>query len=189
MKQLFYVLSLFCVTSCGQKSNQEQERITIDSSESMVTQIIDTNVFDIKLTEPDSVESVTILKNYALGYKPWEIVLPEAPDSVLNAMKVVKSSSPDEFEKYLTLIFLKLCKARLKCCYETYKEEVIIVKHGPLVTEFKELTKKYLEKRQFEFSPSRTAYNYVYDNQYLRKFRPINREYNLITELLTLEDF
>ncbi|MEZ4804467.1 MAG: hypothetical protein R2852_02990 [Bacteroidia bacterium] len=137
-----------------------------------------------------SIQNLEILKNFALDYSSRPsigsaFVLPETPDSVLNAVRSLKYTNPKEFEMYLTLIFVKYCRTWFECCRSQLYEPEIHT--NPLIVEYQHMMKDFLRKSHLEFNASRIGYDYVKAHKYLLQFKPINKHYQQIKLLMTLE--
>lgn len=196
MKRLLYIFPIL-VASCGEISNQDQQSAAVDSIETktnLTVQAIDTIGTHEELIELDSLKSLEIFKDFSLAYTPTRkpnsgvAILPEPSDSILNAIKNLKISQPKEFEKYLTLIFVKLYSAHLECCHQSYEIRRqlgggIDKEKDPLIYELNGLTKMYPEKKQIEFVPSHIVYDYIMTHKYLLDFEPIRKHVEIIEQV------
>ena len=198
MKRLLYIFLILFIASCGKTSNTNQESTSIDSSESKpksaVIKSTDTLEAVEKMPELDALKSLEVFKEFALNYNPTRkpnsgvAKLPEPSDSVLRAIKILKTSSPKEFEKYLSLIFVKLYSAHLECCHQSYEIRQqppvgLDKERDPLVCEFNDLTEKFNDNKRIEFISSGIAYDYVYTHKYLMDFEPIKKHIEIIEQV------
>ena len=197
MKRILYIFTIYLIVSCGQTSNTKQESTIVDSSESKsdsIVQTTETITTPEKLPEFGSLKSLEIFKDFALNYSPTRkpnsgvAVLPEPSDSVLGAIEILKTSQPKEFEKYLTLIFVKLYSAHLECCHQSYEirrqpPDGLDKKKDPLVCEFNDLTGKFTDKKRIEFISSHIGYDYVMTHKYLLDFEPIKNHVDIIEQV------
>lgn len=197
MRQI-YIFSILLIASCGQTSNKNQEYRTIDSSElkpeSIVIKSTDTLETVEKSPELDSLKSLETFKEFALNYNPTRkpnsgvAMLPEPTDPVLKAIETLKISQPKEFEKYLTLIFVKLYSAHLECCQQSYEIRKqppggLDKVKDPLAYEFNDLIKKYSYKKPIEFISSSIGFEYVQSHRYLLDFEPIKKHIEIIEQV------
>jgi len=193
MKQMLYILPLLLI-ACGESNNQDKDNSTVDSSEfitKMTKQSTDSiNLID-KEIDLDSLRSLEIFKDFAINYTPTRkpnsgvAILPKTPDSVIQAINILKFSNPKEFEKFLTLIFIKLYSAHLECCHQSYEirrqpPNGLDKERDPLVYEFNNLTKKYPFDKPIEFISSSIGYDYVKSHKYLMDFEPIKKHVDKI---------
>ncbi len=197
MKGLFYIFLIILIASCGQSSNTNQETTTVDSLELKSKSIVkysDTKVTVEKSTELDSLKSLEIFKEFALNYEPTRkpnsgvAMLPKPSASILGAIETLKNSKPREFEKYLTLIFVKLYSAHLECCHQSYEIRRqplggLDREKDPLVFEFVTLSGKFADKKRIEFISSAVVYDYVNSNKFLLDFEPIKERIEIIEQV------
>lgn len=197
MKRLLYIYPLILIASCGQTSNTNQESTIGESAElksNSTVQTTDTTETLEKSLERDSLKSLEIFKEFALNYNPTRkpnsgvAMLPEPTDPVLKAIETLKTSQPKEFEKYLSLIFVKLYSAHLECCHQSY--EVRRQPPGgldrdkdPLVYEFNDLTEQFADNKRVEFISSGIVYDYVKSHKYLLDFEPIKKHVEIIEQI------
>lgn len=198
MKLLLHIFPILLIASCGQTVNENPEAITVDSSELKLESIeiksTDTLATVEKSPELDSLKSLEIFKEFALNYNPTRkpnsgvAMLPETSDPVLKAIETLKTSQPKEFEKYLTLIFVKLYSAHLECCHQSYEirqqppSGLDRVK-DPLVCEFNDLTETFTDNKRIEFISSGIVYDYVTSHKYLLHFEPIKKHIEIIEQV------
>ncbi|MFA7380517.1 MAG: hypothetical protein WC150_08660 [Bacteroidia bacterium] len=153
----------------------------------------DTTNIRSKQSELDSLRSTQIFIDFATNYNPsgtpnsGVATLPETPDSIYQALRFVKRTQPKVFEKYLTLIFVKLYSAHLECCHQSYevrrKSSTINKEHEPLVYEFNTLTKTFPVGKPIEFISSAIGYDYVSSNPHLLDFKPIKKQMKIIEQI------
>lgn len=147
-----------------------------------------------KSPELDSLNGLELFKDFALDFSPTRkpnsgvAMLPETPDTVLRAIRIIKTSQPKEFEKYLTLIFVKLYSAHLECCHQSYEIRRqptggLDKEKDPLVYEFNELTKMFPKDKRIEMISSAIGYEYVKSHKYLLDFEPIERHIEIIEQV------
>ena len=191
MKRLIYILPILLI-ACGQTNNKDKTEYSVDSKETEVqlaTSPVEIKNFNTEIAEPDSVTSLEIFKDFAVNYAPSGIaMLPETSATVLKAISIVKITQPEEFEKYLTLIFVKLYSAHLVCCHQSYEirrqpSNGIDKESNPLVYEFNTLTKMYPKSKSIEFISSGIGYVYVKSNQHLLDFRLIEFHVEIIEQV------
>ena len=188
MKPIIYIL-LLILFGCGQTSNLDKTNPLVDSISSEIKLPIsssDSIIVRNETIDLDSAQSLEILKRFAINYSPSNqpnsgvAILPESSDSVLKAINIVKNSNPKEFEKYLSLIFVKLYSAHLGCCHQSYEVRLqparglIDKDRDPLVYQFNILAKNYPKDKPIAFISSSIGYAYVKSNPYLLEFEPIN---------------
>lgn len=188
MKHLIYIFSIILLTTCGESSNQGLGSTTKEN------QTFDTLKTYKESIDLDSMKSLKIFQDFALNYSPKRkpnsgvAMLPEPSDSILEAIKVIKNLHPQNFEKYLTLIFVKLYSAHLECCNQSYEirrqPPVGLDKlKDPLVYEFNKITKKYSNQKRIEFIPSSIGYDYAISHKQLLGFEPIKKYLKLIEQV------
>jgi hypothetical protein len=146
------------------------------------------------ISESDSLKSIKIFQTFSENFLPTRkpnsrvAMLPEVPDTVLQALRVVKKSHPKEFEKYLTLIFIKLYSAHLECCHQSYEIRKLPLSgnldknRDPLIYEFNILANKYVEGKPIEFISSSIGYDYVKSNPHLLGFDLIKKQVEIIEQ-------
>lgn len=107
--------------ACGQKNNHDKIGSPVNNIETKwTTSISDTVNIKNETNDLGSMKSFEMFRDFAVNYtlkrKPniEPAVLVEAPDSVLEPIRIVNIHQPREFEKYLTLIFVKLFNAHLE---------------------------------------------------------------------------
>ena len=191
MKRLLYIVPI-ALLACEQPDHQDVAYAKTDSTEvvaDMAAPIASTLEMKVKVTNNDSFNSLAIFKDFSENYSPAPILgvakLPDLPNDVLSAMRVVKSSQPEEFEKYLTLIFVKLYSAHLECCHQSYElrkqnPRGIDPDRDPLVYEFNTLSNYFPTDKPVEFIPSSIGFDYVESHPYLLEFEPIKKHIELI---------
>lgn len=195
MKRLLFIFSILLIVSCGHKTSDSSQELAIpESLENKINQTDQIAGTLQALEQPnvlDSVKSIEVFKDFAMDYSPSRkpnvgaAKLPELSDSVLSAMAIIKTSRPEEFEKYLMLIFVKLYSAHLECCHQSYeirRQPTGRLNRGkdPLVYEFNDITKKYKDNEQIEFMPSSIGYEYVMTHRYLLDFQSIKKHVEII---------
>ncbi|MBP6304126.1 MAG: hypothetical protein KBB37_13485 [Bacteroidia bacterium] len=166
---------------------------SIITSPASTSHLSDTNNFKSKQSELDSLKNLHIFIEFAVNYNPSRTpnsgvaTLPDTPDSVYQALRFVKRTQPKVFEKYLTLIFVKLYSAHLECCHQSYevrrKSSTINKEHEPLVYEFNTLTKTFPVGQPIEFISSAIGYDYVSSNPHLLDFKPIKKHMKIIEQM------
>jgi hypothetical protein len=196
MKRLIYIfLILFC--ACGMTSEQDHQKSSIDTNEMKVkvsAQADDAMKISEEVAESESLKSLETFKEFAQNYSPSRkpnsgvAMLPETPDSVLSAIRVVRDSQPKEFEKYITLIFVKLYSAHLECCHQSYEvrkepQSGLDQEKDPLVYEFNNFTKKYPAGMRIEFISSSLVYDYLISHRYLLELESINKHFEIIEQV------
>jgi hypothetical protein len=196
MKRLSYILPLlFC--ACGQVIDHGQQEASIAGGDTLIPLAIhspDTTNSSEDPTGLDSLGNLEVFKSFALNYSPTRkpnvgvAKLPALPDSVLSAMTLMKNTQPKEFEKYLTLIFIKLYSAHLECCqqsYEVRKQPAIgLDSHkDPIVYEFNSLAKMYSARDRVDFISSDIGYDYVKSHKHLLDFEPIKQHVGIIEQI------
>lgn len=140
-------------------------------------------------------ENLKIARNYAERYNPSEKSnngppnLENIKNEVINAFKDLTGTEKVEHERYLTLIFIKLYRAHLQCCHQSYDlrisgESYIDQTQDPLLYEFNLLTNTYKQNEMVPFIPSSISYDYVKTHLYLLEYKKIKIEINKIESLL-----
>ncbi|MDZ7848172.1 MAG: hypothetical protein U5L96_16260 [Owenweeksia sp.] len=192
MKQLLYILFLVHI-ACGEPKNQDKDNSAVDDAEFIKTTKQNTDTVSLidKEINLDTLKNLEVFKDFAVNYTPTRkpnsgvAILPAIPDSVLQAMNTLKLSHPEEFEKYLTLIFIKLYSAHLECCHQSYEVRRqppgrLDKEKDPLVYEFNNLINKYSYDKPIEFISSSISYDYVKSHKYLLDFEPIKKHVDKI---------
>ena len=131
---------------------------------------------------------IDLPKFFAENYKPnnFHNTSPDELPVVSNEIRTAIYQNEVRSEKYLTLIILKLYRAHLECCnqsYELRKGYKLDSLDTPILFEFIKITKIYDLNNPIEFIPSSIAYNLVNKNKELLKYPPIKKEFDLIFEL------
>ena len=180
--------------SCGQASKNGHERsefVSLDNQTGSRASVLDTAIINEAQPKLDTLESLEIFKSFALNYSPknesWA-KLPEPSDTVLRAIDLVKVTYPQEYEKHLILIFLKLYSAHLECCHQSYDVRQhtpigIDPEKDPLVYEFNDLTKYFPVDKPIEFISSHLVHEYVLSNKHLVEFPPIKEHLQIIEQI------
>jgi len=195
MKLLYYIL-LILLFACGKLNNQDEKRLTntIEAEVKMAISGSDTLNTKKEVIEPDSLKSIKIFRTFSENFSPTRkpnsgvATLPETSDTVLQALEVMKKSEPKEFEKYLTLIFIKLYSAHLECCHQSYEIRKLPLSgnldknRDPLIYEFNILANKYVEGKPIEFISSSFGYDYVKSNLHLLGFDLIKKQVEIIEQ-------
>ena len=95
--------------------------------------------------------------------------LPVPSDSIVSAFLFVKDNYPDKFETQLTILLLKLYRAHLECCHQSYEiRQEPSTELSPtrdfLVYEFNLLSHQFPANKRLELITSTIGYNYVKSN-------------------------
>lgn len=108
-----------------------------------------------------------------------------APDSIVSSFLALKTTDHNLFEKYLTLVFIKIYRAHLQCCHQSYELRGKVPKNNKdtLVKEFIEMVKYFPLEKDHEFIPSHIAKKWVNENHKLMKYDLIKNEMNTINEI------
>ncbi len=196
MKQPLLYLIPILLFACGKSNNQDEKRLTNTIGAEVKMAISGSDTLNIKKEEiePDSLKSIQMFRVFSESYSPTRkpnsgvATLPETPDTVLQALEVMKKSEPKEFEKYLTLIFIKLYSAHLECCHQSYEIRKLPLgnldkNREPLIYEFNILANKYIEGNPIEFISSSIGYDYVKSNPHLLGFEPIKKHIEIIEQV------
>lgn len=129
-----------------------------------------------------------ILKTFAENYEPKNKInqppdmLPKVSESIKKAIYEADTAG----EKYLTLIILKLYRAHLECCNQSYElrpDSELNIVSNPILNEFLKITKQYSSTKYIEFIPSSIAYEWTVKHPYLSEYDDINREIAKIKKL------
>lgn len=195
MKRLVYILPIL-LFACELPSNQVNANSSANEGGQLRLLATTSDITEVKkdTVNSDSLKSLEILKTFAEAYSPtrqpnsWIEKLPEAPDSVLRAISIVKASQPKEFERYLTLIFVKLYSAHLECCHQSYEirkqpSRGLDKKRDPLVYEFNTLAKMFPDGKPIELISSDIGYDYIKTHKYLLSFEPIGKQVTIIEQI------
>jgi hypothetical protein len=132
-----------------------------------------------------------LAKKFAEAYSPNLVPntgvaeVPSVPDSVLAAFKALGTINKADEEKYLTLIFLKLYRAHMQCCHQSYELRKKLATNIDSVTdallyEYNLVTKQYSLDEPIEFVPSHIVQSWVDSNKHLLKYNQIRMEYDKI---------
>ena len=140
-------------------------------------------------------DHLKIAREFAESYKPDSIPnnngvanVPKVADSVLIAFKSLAYQNNEAAKKYLTLIFLKLYRAHMQCCHQSYElregsiEKIDSIK-DPLLYVFNDITKLYDHSARIEFVSSAISKNLVDSNQQLLQYDKIKLEYRKIQKV------
>lgn len=138
-------------------------------------------------------DAVRVLKTFAENYKPNNKVneSPAALPIVTEELKSAIYQADSVGEKYLTLILLKLYKAHLECCNQSYElrpDSELDIISNPILDEFLKTTKLYNSKKSIEFIPSSIVYEWIIKHPYLCEYSPINKEMKAIKKLKKIEN-
>jgi hypothetical protein len=137
-------------------------------------------------------DNLKIAKEFAESYLPDSIPkngvdeLKDVPDSVVYAFRNLNDKEAKE--KYLALVYLKLYRAHMQCCHQSYElrtkfSNKIDSTSDPLLFEYNLVTKQYNNRKPIEFVPSSIAKVWVDSNQYLLNYNKIKMEYNKIEKV------
>lgn len=140
-------------------------------------------------------ENLKIVRNFAERYTPsvesnnGVPVFGYIKNEVINAFNELRGTNKVELEKYLTLIFIKLYRAHLQCCHQSYELRIsdkpyIDQTQDPLLYEFNLLTNMYKQNEIIPFISSRMSYDYVKTHSYLLEYNKIKTEIKKIDRLL-----
>ncbi|WP_298515809.1 hypothetical protein [uncultured Kordia sp.] len=180
------------------KTRDHKPQLKINHNETEKKEVIEIIDLVKKGKQPiivDSQKSLADFQKFALNYSPKRkpnlgvAMLPETPDSILNAITILKTSQPEEFEKYLILIFVKLYSAHLECCHQSYemrRESAYGLDRtkDPLIYEFNLLSKKYPNTDEWiEIFSSGDSHSYVMSNKHLLDFPPIKKHIKIIEKV------
>lgn len=133
------------------------------------------------------------LKEFAERYKAENnefnnhLQLPEIDSNLAKIILIECDSMKRDCEKYLTLIILKMYKAHLKCCNQTYEIRNKLSfnrEEQPILYQFLKITGIYDPNIFVEFIPSSISYQWVKNNQELMKYKPIRSEIREIERIL-----
>ncbi len=149
----YLLLFIYFLSSCGQNSieNKKAARtveltsdITIDSNETIHPQ-----------------NNLNIVKQFVEEFLPDTIIqngmrkMNTFPDSVVKAFKALRLNRQKQ-EKYLTLLYLKIYRGHLQCCYQSFelrkKPNIIGIDSiaDPLLFEYNLITKQFNSKSRIE---------------------------------------
>lgn len=140
-------------------------------------------------------KDLIIVRNFAEQYNPsFESnmgvpALGNIKNEVINAIKELRGASKVELEKYLTLIFIKLYRAHLECCHQSFElrlsdKTYIDQNQDPLLYEFNLIIKMFKQNEMIPFISSRISYDYVMSHSYLLEYNKIKSEIKIIDRLL-----
>ncbi len=132
--------------------------------------------------------ALQVAKTFAENYEPEQegvARLRNVPAHVVEAFKDLKESDRSACEKYLALIFIKIYRAHLACCNQSYELRTrfslsIDKDADPLLFEFNSITKTYDAGRPIEFISSDMAYDWIKAHAYLRNDPVIKKEVTII---------
>lgn len=128
--------------------------------------------------------NLQVAKSFAENYEPQKEGV-DVPAHVVEAFTHLKTEDLSACEKYLALIFIKLYRAHLECCNQSYDlrlkfslriDRVV----DPLLFEFNSITKMYDMDKPIEFISSAMAYDWVKAHTYLRNDPAIKKEFAII---------
>jgi hypothetical protein len=139
-------------------------------------------------------DHLKLAKEFAETYSPDPFgktgvtEVPSVPDSVLVAFKALGNIDKAAEEKYLTLIFLKLYRAHMQCCHQSYelrKNSAANIDSisDPLLYEYNLATRQFNPDKRIEFVSSHIAQSWVDSNRYLLKYNQIRMEYDKIKKI------
>ncbi len=139
--------------------------------------------------------NLQVAKCFAENYEPHKdgiAKLVEVPAHVVEAFTHLKAEDRSACEKYLALIFIKLYRAHLECCNQSYELRTRSSKRfdidraaDPLLFEFNSITKMYDMDKPIEFISSAMAYDWVKAHTYLRNDPAIKKEYVVVKKRKT----
>ncbi|HMU45556.1 MAG TPA: hypothetical protein PKC72_04260 [Chitinophagaceae bacterium] len=188
MKSIIYTLLLVLITiqSCTEKKK------------SISTGKIDTQPGSrqIELINHDSAKVLLQkIKYWSESFNPQTslggkiIRVPEVPDSIGKSIKALRQSSNNEFEKYLTLVLLKIYRCHLTCCNQGYELRNRTSAVGidsiadPLLFEFNLVAKTFDNNKPIEFINSAIAFSWVQENKKLLDYNKLKSEYDKIKKI------
>lgn len=189
------ILLFLFILSCGQTKTSDKNKSGSNSPNDSVkrAQVNKIDHSGKKTISIDSSNAKTIIKKFAENYTPIRKPdttairrLPEPSDTVLAAFKHLEHYDKKAYEKYLTLIFVKLYSAHLECCNQSYElrkqppSEGIEASRDPVLYKFNKLTNKYDENSRIEFIPSFIGYDWVQSNPYLLDYEKIKKHVRII---------
>ena len=112
--------------------------------------------------------SLTIIKEFATNYNPKENrMLPTINKSIYNSFRQLKKTDSIEYEKHLTLVFIKLYHSHVECCHQSYElrkqppSTIIKENRDTLLFLFNEMTNQFKAKKPIEFVSSSIAYDWA----------------------------
>lgn len=164
MKYLFLIFSVVLL-GCSQ-SPDKSESVKIVSNDL----IIDTTYVKSLSDTVNKIEfnSLTIIKEFATNYNPKENrMLPTINKRIYNNFRQLKNIDSIEYEKYLTLVFIKLYLSHLECCHQSYElrkqppSAIIKENRDTLLFLFNEMTNQFKAEKPIEFVSSSIAYDWV----------------------------
>ena len=139
---------------------------------------------------------VNYVKTYSENFNPTRepnkgiAILPTLPDSILTSFKVIRTNRTKDYEKYLSLIFIKIYSAHMECCQQGYnlqkqKESFSKTnqKEEPLLFAFNNLTGFFSNNKPVEFINSAYGFNYVKDNPHLLQNQEIKKHFDIILKV------
>ncbi len=184
MKNIILILLLILSLGCElKKENQiiESKRINIIQEE---------KIFKIKDTIKSNSE---IVKEFAESFKPNKESnkgverLNNIPLNVIQSFNELRTSHKSDYEKYLTLIFVKLYSSHLQCCHQSYEIrnsiQTIDTVQDALVYEFGKMTNFFTSDKRIEFLSSGMVENWVNQNPRFLTYELINKEMDTIKKM------
>jgi len=134
------------------------------------------------------VTALQIARTFAEQYEPRTDdveQLKKVPANVIKAFEHLSTSEKAACEKYLSLIFIRIYRAHLECCNQSYELRTwassgIDRTADPLLFIFNGITGKYATDKPIEFISSGMAYDWVNARAYLRNDPAIKKELAIV---------
>lgn len=155
----------------------------------LLTVILLIHIF--KLSAQD--ETLETVRNYAESYSPTSQQssnvpsLHNVPDSIVTAFHNLKTTDRKEYEKQLALIFIKLYRAHIECCNQSYELRNSLPldrRQDPLIYAFILLTNYFQAEKPTEFISSSIAYKWIQENPHITDNASIREQIDVIEKIL-----
>lgn len=134
-------------------------------------------------------------KRFAENYRPISssesgiALLNNIPDSIVYSFKQLRLHGRSEYEKYLTLIFLKIYRTHLQCCHQGFELRNSIKKGNidsltdPLLYEFNLISNFFDNSNTIEFINSGISINWLEKNKKFLEYDEIKKEYEIFLKI------
>lgn len=143
------------------------------------------NAQQVKKHQNNNSRAIEVLKEFAEYYHPNNKVneppdkLPTLTEDIKNSIYETRQSDSSAYQRYITLIILKLYRSHLECCNQTYElrqDFKLDSMQTPILFAFLDFTRLYDISRPIEFIPSSIAYKWVQERPTLLNYPPIQEE-------------
>jgi hypothetical protein len=183
MKYLFLIFSIILL-GCSQ-SAEKSESVEIVLNDT-IADTVSVKSFSDTVNKIET-NPLSVVKEFATKYNPKENrMLPTINKNIYNSFRQLKKNDSIEYEKYLTLVFIKLYRSHVECCHQSYElrrqppSPKIEEEKDTLLFLFNEMTSQFKAEKPIEFISSSIAYDWAKSKRILSNDRLIKDNLNRI---------